>query len=298
MQKYEAYEPRSTPTAAEDQLADRLDRLSVPLAENVIRRAIDMHHDETFDDSIDWAAVEQIGAELGIDVATVRKALLDELETERDDVRGLWDRLFAPDRVSGGIVAEADADVVADRLDEWMREHEGLEAAGRHGGTIRWEPTRSVFALLKTLGMTGRTTGVLRSADRVVSRQTDVVDGHQLIEISANTKDIRSRALAVVSLFVFVGLVVGTNLAAGSAFIPALVKFFAGFVPSVAVGFWAAMRTARAQLSKIKRGINRALDGIVHLTTLKRRAGRNHRHSERPRWFDIVEEIFEEVFDD
>lgn len=281
---------------ADMQLADRLDRLSVPMAENVLRRAIDLHQDQTFDDStIGWKEIETVGAELGIDTATLRQALLHELETEQDDTQSVFDQLFAPGTVTGGIVAEADAATVLDRLDTWMREHEGMSPVRRRGGAVMWEPSSLLQRLLRGAGNSGE----LRSHGPVTTRVSEVGSGDQLVEISLDAHQVKTVVIAILAAFAGLGVAIGAWASSANSFdaLPTALEFLVPMLASVGIGVGVAWTAARSRLRQIKRGINQALDGIVHFTTLKKRKHKGS-HGKTPRWREIVEEIFEEVVDE
>lgn len=292
-------------SAAEAQLADRLDRLSVPLAENVLQRAIDLHQDQVFDidNSIGWDQLEQVGAELGIDQATLRKALLAELETEQDPPKrlGTFQRLVGVEMISGGIVAEADRERVLGQLDKWMRKVEAMTPVKRDGATIVWEPAGSKAAALRRFGalFAGAESGDLREMGQVTTRVTEVKDGDQLIEISVDTEQVldqvRGTAIGITILSALLGLGIGIAISGAAA---ALLGLIVGTVLGAAAGAYGAWQTAKFWTKKIRSGINKALDGIVHATTFKRRKNKSKKkHSKKPKWMEIVEEIFDEVFD-
>ena len=280
-------------------LADRLDRLSMPLAENVIRRAIELHHDEQLDgDSIDLEMVEQIGAELGIRKDIIRKALIDELQTERDHGDTVIDRLLGPDRVSGGIVTRADREALADRIAEWMHLDEGMRPRAKNAGAVRWEKDPGIGTAIRRGMKQSKGTGALRASPKVITRQTEVGSDEHLVEIEADTSHARAESAGVATAVALGAAGVGTAIAVGTG---NPLGFLAGFLPGIGVAAFAARAYARARIRAMRDGINRALDGILHPrddedARSKRRKGRG-RGQRKPSWVHIVEEIVDEIFD-
>ena len=287
-------------SAAEAHLADRLDRLSVPLAENVLQRAIDLHQDQVFDvdNSIGWDQLEKVGAELGIDQDTLRQALLAELETEKDPPKrlGTFQRLVGVETISGGIVAEADRERVIGQLDKWMRNVEAMTPVKRDGATIVWEPAGSKAAALRRFGalFAGAESGDLREMGSVTTRVTEVKDGDHLIEIIVDTEQVLDQAKGTAIGLTIFGLILGTAIGIAVGGLSILVGLLLGTILGAAAGAYGAWHTATFWTKKIRSGINKALDGIVHATTFKRRKHKSKKkHSKKPKWMEIVEDIFD-----
>jgi len=296
------HEPSESDARRADQsrrLADRLDRLSVPLAENVLRRAIELHHEDEFGGgTIDVAMVEQIGAELGIGADVIRRALLEELQTERDDASGIVERLFGPDRVTGGIVTRSAGDEIDARVEEWMRRHEGLRPRAQSGRSVRWERDPGIGSALRRGMKRTQGTGALRTSPRVITRQTEVGSNEHLVEIEADTSNTKTES-AGIGLAAGLGAIgVGVGVAAVGSFAPEPVEFLAAFLPGLGAAIFAASAYARARIKRTKDGINRALDGILHPVVTHRNEDRRQRgRGRRPTWAHIVEEIVDEIFD-
>ena len=78
---------------AGEELADQLDALSKPLAERVLGRAIELDsaaqaEAEAAANTIDYDMLRDVALEVGISEDSLRKALLEELDTDKDhDVR-------------------------------------------------------------------------------------------------------------------------------------------------------------------------------------------------------------------
>lgn len=250
---------------SEAALADRLDRLSAPLAENVLRRAIEIHQEEEFADngSVSFAELAKVAGELGIDAATLQRALVEQLDTGTDDSRSLLDFLLGPKRITGGKVAEGDSDAVAARVDEWMRELETMYPTQKSGASTTWEPA----------GDTGRLAGALATVlqDRLQSRQTQLASGDQLIEIEIDMAKNRRAWAAVAAMLAAIGAVAGGFTAGNEAFASNLVEFLIPFGIGSGGGVVLALVGARSTAAHVRKQVNRALGGIVNLATLGRR---------------------------
>ena len=159
---------------AEDQLAERLDALSRPLAERVLGRAIELDHvaakeAEAAADSIDYDTLKEIALEVGISESALRRALLEELDTDKDhDARGV-ERATVPDSVRGGLIVEGTADEIGRRLREHLEKVEGLQAFGSEPAENIW--TRKARSSPRTFA--ARTTAQSRSEQQLVELDVD-----------------------------------------------------------------------------------------------------------------------------
>jgi hypothetical protein len=301
--------PEREHTASSERLADRLDKLSVPLAENVIRRAIELHHDQTFETgerTIDRELIEQVGAELGIGPDIIRRALIDELRTERDERRStLGERVLGVGRVSGGVVVKGTADDVEDATARWMAHHEGLRPRAKSARSVRWERDSGIGTAIRRGMKQSKGTGDLRRSPSVITRQTQIDPDEHLVEIDVDTSNIRTEAVGI-----------GFALAAAAGALAAAVGLaseqvaaaLAVLLPGLGAALGGVALYARSRIARIRRGLNRALDGILHpIDTLRHRdghprsddddGGRRSRKRRKPTWADVIEDIVDEIFD-
>jgi len=248
---------------SEAQLANKLERLSAPLAEKVIQSAIELHQQDTHDDgSVAWDEVERIGLELGIGPEIMRRALREALEVEHVDApRGFFDKLLGISEISGGALADGDREVVRERLKEWMADLENMAPTGREGSTTSWEAR----------GTATYNTKALHHYGPVLTRQTEVADGDQLIEMTVDTAKMKKEAAIIVGAMAIPGAILGAMLAGlGSSppdFLPGFLEFFLPFLGFGGGGLAIAALNARQAVKAVRQSVQRALSGVASLST-------------------------------
>lgn len=119
---------------ASDELAARLDALSKPLAERVLGRAIELDHEaaqaaEAAAERIDYETLKEIALEVGISEKSLRRALLEELDTDLDHDPRPVEWATVPDTIRGGIIVPGTGEEIVRRLREYL-EREGFRFAG------------------------------------------------------------------------------------------------------------------------------------------------------------------------
>lgn len=247
---------------SDSQLANKLERLSGPLAEKVLQSAIELHQQDSYDDnSVAWEEVERIGLELGIGPEIMRRALRDALEAEHvDPPTTFFDKLFGTSEISGGVVAVGDSDVVRARLKEWMADLESMAATRREGSTTTWEARSDATYNGKALHHHGP----------VVTRQTEVSDGDQLIEMTVDPSRVKKEAAAIVGVSAAAGALMGALLAGvGTAppdFLPGFLEFFLPFLGFGGGGLALAVVNTRQTVKAIRQSVKRALAGVASLS--------------------------------
>lgn len=117
---------RQRERAAGEELADRIEAVSQPLAERILGRAVELdaeHKAQARDAAatLDYETLRSIALEVGITEEALKKALLEELDTEKDHGAKASERLTVPDTVRGGLIVPGSADELAARLDEFVR---------------------------------------------------------------------------------------------------------------------------------------------------------------------------------
>ncbi len=271
--RYRAGDPR--PAEQADGSYDRLDALSRPLAERVLQRAIALHHDDLHrPDRISRTTLEEIASELGVAPEYVRRALAEELEPNYDAPKSLRERILAPDRVTGGRVVQLSPDDAKASIVAWMGGQEGLRPRARVAEGVKWEKDSHWSTSLR-LGLGGsEATGALRNLPSVTHRQTAVSPTDQLIEIDADTRIISQVAAGVGGGLAGAGLVGGIVTAAAMAGGSDVAQFLGPFAPALVLGISTGLIIAKSWLTAVRRGIDRALDGIANPSMQRRKSRR------------------------
>lgn len=224
---------------AGEELADQLDALSKPLAERVLGRAIELDsaaqtEAEAAANTIDYDMLRDVALEVGISEDSLKQALLEELDTDKDhDVRPV-ERATVPDSVRGGVIVRGLAEEVADRLAGYLERVEGLEQQRQHGMLSEWTPRRPRQA------WPAQTWTVTQS-------QND----RQLVEIDLTTGGARKTFWRWMMALIVISFIFGTPLGG----LIGLGIFVAGVA---AVVGW-IKRIGR----KARRSINRALSAVA-----------------------------------
>ncbi|MBT8201836.1 MAG: hypothetical protein HKN74_00725 [Acidimicrobiia bacterium] len=163
------FEQRTTKQAREEQageeLAAALDALSSPMAERILGRAIELDAAQPRKDTFDYDELQAIAEEVGISEKALRKAILEEFDTEKDLNPGITERITVPRTVRGGLIVDGKPEALRRRLDDIVRR---LDAA-------QYEVVAQ------------------RAGDRT------------LVEVTRQTGKVGRRALLFIALFIFFG---------------------------------------------------------------------------------------------
>lgn len=224
---------------ASEELAERLDALSRPVADRVLGRAIELDHaareeTEAAAETIDYETLKEIALEVGISESALKKALLEEFNTERDHKARPLERATVPDTIRGGLIVPGVMEAVATRLRDYLESQEGLrDRGGSEVHRVFRSPGRSSSPQVETWTVTQS------RPDR------------QLVEVGVDTAAARKRAFRWIAGLVILGMIFGSNL--GGLFV--LGVFVAGIVSVVG---WAKRIARRA-----RRRVNKALGSLV-----------------------------------
>lgn len=213
---------------AGEELASRLDALSRPLAERVLGRAIELDAEaraaaEAAAETIDYETLKDVALEVGITEDALKRALLEELDTDKDHNARPLERLTVPDAIRGGLLVPGGAEEVAERL----RSH--LDAQRQSSGSSR--ARRSIWAAAPRPSISTRTVPQ-GSGDR------------QLVEIDATTAPTRKSAWRWILAIVILGALFGSPIGG-----------------LVILGIWVAgMVAVVGWLKRIGRGARRSIN--------------------------------------
>jgi len=225
---------------ASEALAEQLDSLSRPLADRVLGKAIELDHEareaaEAAAETIDYETLREIALEVGITEESLKKALLQELDTEKDHNARPVERATVPDAVRGGLIVPGGPEEIGARLRDFFERIEGfVEEAGSE------------------MRSTWRVPAGRRPNQRVETWTVRQGRGNRhLVEVDVETATVRKRAWRWIIGIAVLSLLFGNAL--GSLVV--LGVMLAGIVTVVG---W-LKRVAR----KARRGINRALNSLV-----------------------------------
>jgi hypothetical protein len=128
---------------AADELAERLDVVSGPMAERILGRAIEVDAARQEEarrraETYDYDDLREIAAEVGITEDALRQALLEEFDTDKDHDATLTERLTIPDEVRGGIIVARSRDELAELVDQVVRRVRAaqVETVAQRDGTL------------------------------------------------------------------------------------------------------------------------------------------------------------------
>jgi hypothetical protein len=274
---------------------DRLDALSRPLAERVLQRAIELHSkDQLGPERLTRSQLDQIATELGIDPKYISAALVSELETTADlPGRSLRERVFAPDRITGGQMVHGDAATVEKAIIEWLRRAEGFRPRAKTGSGYTWERDDHWATKMRLSLGDKQGTGSLRGLKTITHRHTDTGDGRHLVELDADTRVVSWTAAGIAGGTTVMGVVGGAVAAlAGSG--SDVADFLMVALPTATIGISAGLITAKAWASSIRKGIDRALDGIASPELFRKR---KNRKSGIAKVLDDIGDRLDDIFD-
>lgn len=262
----------------EDDLATRLDQLSLADAERVLERAIRIQSHRHAADNFTREQIHRIAGELGLEDSVVDRAIREEVSQVRATERRTW---LVPPRLTDRTVVSGSAEAVSEYVMAWMENEEGLRPVARTGSGIRWEPDRHWLTSTRLALGTGGTKA-LRGMPEVLHHQSSLGPEEQLIELDVDTGRIRNTAWGLGAGVAVTGLASG---AAVAVMVPGgndLVQFASAAVPGLVLATTTTVVTARAWASSLRRGIARALDGIAHPELHRKGMRRRQRGDRRP----------------
>lgn len=220
---------------ASEDLAEKLDSLSRPLAERVLGRAIELDASakaeaEEAAATIDYDMLKDIALEVGITEESLKRAILEQLDTEKDPAARPIERIMVPDAVRGGLVVPGTAEDVSRR----MRAHaagQGLTGVAKNRNQTVWS------------GGSGPPVETWTVTQHAPDRQ--------LVEVAVETSSARKKAWRWVIGFLIISALFGQ-----------------AFAPLIAMGVWffavsAIFSWVRRIGRRARKEINRALGSLV-----------------------------------
>jgi len=254
-------QPSRRQNDADNEIADRLQKLSPARADRILRRAIELQTDSNYDDTdVDVETLNRVADELGVHRDIVAKALAEELSKPDVVPPGtLSERIFGPKQITDQILLAASRPETEASITDWMTRHEGLQVTRTTPQSTVWTKRASPVNSLRHGLKIAQGTGALRSV-KVAHRVETITDNQHVVTLRASTAPAYWTGLglaasgAVVGLGLFIGLGIGVGLLVGLA---------AG-LGALIVQVGAGVIAARSWIGQIRRGLGRALTGIAH----------------------------------
>lgn len=244
--------------AAGEALAERLDALTLPLAQSVLGRAVEIDAEEraiaeSAAETMDYETLRDVALEAGISEKALKRALLEELDTEQDHNARPIERIAMPRTIRGGLIVDADADHVIDRIER----HLGHRSPWRHHLSGSGTAVRHYEGLDEPVEVW-----------TVAQRRP----GRQLVEIDIDTRTSRQKAWRWLIGLAIVAMLFGTWLG------PLL--FFGVMV----AGMIGVVSWARRMAKGLRRRVNRALRSLID----------DDDDDDDIEWLDLIEELFDD----
>lgn len=262
------FEPRRERPEQTSGGIDRLpgeDPVPADQADKILRRAIELQTDESTRsvEPIDRARLIRMAGELNVEPDFLLRALAEhQAGVSLDDrLDSVWQKVLAPDKVMATRVIRGNNSRVGAAAETWFRNHEGLRPRRHFEDGILWEKDSHPITSIRMGLKLGQGTGALRDTRGVTHRVREVKAGEQLVSIEANTAGLRrtGQALLATGAVATVGAVGIGSVAFGGPLEPATI---AVALSTLTVFTASTIFGVRMALSRLKRGINRALDAV------------------------------------
>lgn len=149
---FEQKSKRDREEQASEELAAALDALSSPMAERILGRAIELDAARKEKEALTYEELQAVAKEVGISDEALKKALLEEVDTDKDLNPDVGERITIPRTVRGGIIVKGSEQDIRDRLEAAMRR---VQAAHYEVVTQR-ERDRTFVEIARPTGNLGR----------------------------------------------------------------------------------------------------------------------------------------------
>lgn len=242
-------------------------------ADKILRRAIELQTDEsTRSVDIDRDRLIRMAGELNVDPDFLLRALAEhQAGVSLDDrLENVWQKVLAPDKVMATRIVKGTGNRVEAAAESWFRGQEGLRPRRHYGDGILWEKDSHPITSIRMGLKLGQGTGALRNTSGVTHRVREVKPGEQLISIEANTAALRKtgQVLLATGAVATVGAIGIGSSAFGGPFEPATIALA---LSTLTVFTGSTILGVRMALTRLKRGINRALDAVSDALLPRRR---------------------------
>ena len=236
----------------------RIDRASL---ERIIQRAAELQASERdLSEGLTEAELMQLGDEVGLSVAHLRRAMLEEktrapVSTERGF--GVW--LAGPRHVTAERVLNLATKAVSDALHWWMDEGEVLQVKRRFPDVTVWEARRGAVAAMRRSFRTGHSHQLARALE-VSGAVTDLGDGRSHVRVGADISKQRQEHLTGAVVLVAAGAVASTvAIGIGVAEWAALLA-----TPLGALFGYGAARSQWNEVQRTQVALEQVLDRLEH----------------------------------
>lgn len=171
----------------------------------VVRRAVELQagHASGGGDDVSEAEMVRIGQELGLDPATVRRAMA-EVRSQPDEGNALL-RAMGVRYPRGQRVMQQPADETADRIEHYLRETEHMVPERRFPDRTRYARDSSLAAMFGRITRRFSRTHPPLGAERVDVTVSSLDTENTLVEVAADLRDVRL-GLTIASLAIGVPL--------------------------------------------------------------------------------------------
>lgn len=258
--------------ASQESPQDRL-RLNRDQAEAVLRRALELQDARpgVADDRLSLADVQDVARQVGVDPSLVRRAMTDvRLATMAEHEPSRTERLLGPRRIASAVVVPGDPTATRVATIQWMVHEEGMKLTGSRVGAHRFVKDKRMLVELQRGLRATKSEGVLRDIQAVTVELSPDVDG-TIVSVNADTSNITRTTTAIAAGSAVAGTIAGVAFAAaipdGGVIGSDVGQFVVTFAGWAALGLGTATAVGRTWASKVRNGVEQALDGIAMTTS-------------------------------